>query len=361
MNIKKSVVILSGARSAQSKACPEPVEGDLFFARLAATVLFMLCSLTAPILHAQDAAHPGARTVMDAHNCYPYYEWWYDRIDRALSAGTPLAIEQDLAWHTDAKTGKSWSIVTHSAPGYGNEPTMKQYFFERVRPIVEQALRDGNHGNWPLITLNLDFKTEEPEHLRAVFALLKEYQDWLTTAPRTADDATPQPLDVKPILVLTGESDAQEKVFYDEVPVGGKLLVFGAAHTTAEKDEMAAPEVLEPARATNYRRWWNNPWGVVEKGGQNKAGGWTKEDNMRLRALVEHAHQNGLWIRFYTLDGVDNKQDLSCHGWFSSYNFGSYAAAEARWRAALAAGVDYIASDQYEALGKFIQENTSQH
>ena len=117
---------------------------------------------------------------MDAHNCYPYYEWWYDRIDRALSAGTPLAIEQDLAWHTDKKTGKSWSIVTHSAPGFGNEPTMKQYFFERVRPIVEQALRDGNHGNWPLITLNLDFKTEEPEHLRAVFALLKEYQDWLT-------------------------------------------------------------------------------------------------------------------------------------------------------------------------------------
>jgi hypothetical protein len=41
---------------------------------------------------------PGSRTVMDAHNCYPYYEWWYDCIDRALSAGTPLAIEQDLYW-----------------------------------------------------------------------------------------------------------------------------------------------------------------------------------------------------------------------------------------------------------------------
>jgi glycerophosphoryl diester phosphodiesterase len=346
-------VILSGARSAQSK--------DLHFAKVAA--IFVSCVLLSfsSNSRAQDAAHPGARTVMDAHNCYPYYEWWADRIDRALSAGTPLAIEQDLAWHTDPKTGKSWSIVTHSAPGYGNEPTMKQYFFERVRPIVEQALRDGNHSNWPLITLNLDFKSEEPEHLRAVFALLKEYQDWLTTAPRTADAATLQPLEVRPILVLTGESDAQEKVFYDEVPVGSKLLVFGAAHTTAEKNEMASPEVLEPARATNYRRWWNNPWGAVEKGGQNKAGEWTKEDNLRLRALVEHAHQNGLWIRFYTLDGVDNKQDLSCHGWFSSYNFGSYTAAEARWRAALEAGVDYIASDQYEALGKFIQENSKPH
>ena len=52
---------------------------------------------------------------MDAHNCYPYFEWWGDRIDRALSAGTPLAIEQDLAWHTDPKTGQCknplWDIV----------------------------------------------------------------------------------------------------------------------------------------------------------------------------------------------------------------------------------------------------------
>jgi hypothetical protein len=322
----------------------------------AQTLIFSLILLFSPFVHAQNAAHPGARTVMDAHNCYPYFEWWSDRIDRALSAGTPLAIEQDLAWYTDKKTGKSWSIVTHGLPAEANAPTMKQYFFERVRPIVEQALRDGNHGDWPLITLNLDFKTEEPEHLRSVFALLKEYQDWLTTAPRTADGATPLPLDVRPILVLTGESDAQEKVFYDEVPLGGKLLLFGAAHTN-QKDPMAAPEVLEPARATNYRRWWNNPWEVVEKGGQTKAGDWTKEDNLRLRALVEHAHQNGLWIRFYTLDGVDKKEDLSCHGWFGSYNFGSPSAAEMRWRAALQAGVDYIASDQYEALGKFIKEN----
>ena len=348
LSMKNKVVILSGARSAQSK--------DLHFLSITATLLFATLLIT-PTLTAQTAAHPGARSVMDAHNCYPYYEWWSDRIDRALSAGTPLAIEQDLAWYTDKKTGKSWSIVTHSAEGSGHEPTMKQYFFERVRPIVEQALRDGNHGNWPLITLNLDFKTEEPDHLRSVFALLNEYQDWLTTAPRTASDA-PQPLDVKPILVLTGESDAQQKVFYDDVPVSSKLLVFGAVHTN-EKDPMASPEVLEPSRASNYRRWWNNPWAVVEAGGQNKAGEWTKEDNLRLRSLVEHAHQNDLWIRFYTLDGVDNKQDLSCHGWFSGYNFGSLASAEARWHAALAAGVDYIASDQYEALGQFVKENQS--
>jgi hypothetical protein len=210
---------------------------------------------------------PGARTVMDAHNCYPYFEWWGDRIDRALSAGTPLAIEQDLAWHTDPKTGRSWSVVTHGEPTYGNEPTMDQYFFERVRPIVEKALRDGNHGNWPIITLNLDFKDNKPEHLAAVLALLRKYQPWLTTSVKGTEETDVKPLDVKPILVLTGEPDEQQTVFYDQLQTGDRVLLFGAIHTEG-KDPSAAPEVMDPGKATNYRRWWNNPWKVVETGGQ---------------------------------------------------------------------------------------------
>jgi hypothetical protein len=298
---------------------------------------------------------PGSRTVMDAHNCYPYYEWWYDRIDRALSAGTPLAIEQDLYWYTDSKTGSSQSLVAHGAPMSGHEPTMEHYFFDRVRPVVERALKDGNHGDWPLITLNLDFKTEEPEHLSAVLALLTKYQDWLTTAPKASDPARVQPLTLRPILVLTGESDAQEEVFYNHLPVGSRLLVFGAAHTHTQ-NPMASPEVLEPAPATNYRRWWNNPWSVVEKGGQQHAGEWTAADDERLRLLVHHAHSHGLWIRFYTLDGATDKEE-SCNGWFGSYNFGTLSAVEERWRAAQHAGVDYLASDQYELLGAFLQNS----
>ncbi len=296
---------------------------------------------------------PGSRTVMDAHNCYPYYEWWYDRIDRALFAGTPLAIEQDLYWYTDSKTGKSWSIVAHGVPISGNEPTMEHYFFDRVRPVVERALKEGNHRDWPLITLNLDFKTEEPEHLQAVWALLTKYQDWLSTAPRASDQSTVLPLNVRPILVLTGDSDAQQRVFFDDVPVGEQLLVFGAVHTNT-KDAMASPEILEPAPATDYRRWWNNPWSVVEVGGQQHAGDWTLADDERLSRLVQHAHSHGLWIRFYTLDGATNKEE-SCNGWFRSYNFGSLTASRVRWGAAQKAGVDYIASDQYELLGEFLR------
>ena len=297
---------------------------------------------------------PGSRTVMDAHNCYPYFEWWGDRIDRALSAGTPLAIEQDLAWHTDSKTGRSWSVVTHGGPTDGNEPTMDQYFFERVRPIVEKALREGNHGNWPLITLNLDFKDNKPEHLAAVLSLLRKYQPWLTTTVKGTEEADVQPLDVKPILVLTGESDAQQTVFYDQAQSGDRVLLFGAIHTEG-KDPAAMPEVIDPGKATNYRRWWNNPWRVVESGGQENAGEWTPAKMDRLRTLVERAHANGLWIRFYTLDGA-TKAQLSCNGWFHNYNFGSLDTARMRWRAAMAAHVDYLASDQYELVAQEIRQ-----
>jgi len=314
----------------------------------------LLVLLTAASLVAsQKIPEPGSRTVMDAHNCYPYGEWWGDRIDRALSVGTPLAIEQDLAWYTDPPTGKSWSIVTHGDAISGHEPTMEQYFFTRVRPIVEKALQDGNKGDWPLITLNLDFKDNKPEHLTAVLALLRRYQSWITSAPKGPSIETVRPLEFKPILVLTGEADEQQKVFYDELQPSDRVLAFGAIRT-ADKDPQAPPEVLASERADDYRRWWNNPWRVVEPGGQQNAGPWSSQKNERLRALVNRAHANGLWIRFYTLDGAATPE-LSSHGWFRSYNFGSPEAARIRWRAAIAAHVDYIASDQYEDLAREIR------
>ena len=231
---------------------------------------------------------------------------------------------------------------------------MDQYFFERVRPIVEKALRDGNHGNWPIITLNLDFKDNKPEHLAAVLSLLRQHQSWLTTSVKGAEASDVQPLDVKPILVLTGEPDEQQTVFYDQLQTGDRVLLFGAIHTE-DKERSAAPEVMDPGKATNYRRWWNNPWKVVEAGGQPDAGEWTAAKMNRLRALVERAHANGLWIRFYTLDGA-TKAQLSCNGWFRDYNFGSLDKARVRWHAAIAAHVDYLASDQYEQVAQEIHQ-----
>jgi nucleotide-binding universal stress UspA family protein len=308
------------------------------------------------------AGAPGARVLLDAHNCYPDGSQWMDRIDRALATGLPLAIEQDLVWFRDPRSGVSRSILSHGEPFTGTEPSLATHFFERIRPIVEQALREGRRQTWPLVVLNLDLKTNEPEHHAAIWETLGTYQAWLTTAPRLADGTRPAPLDVKPVLVLTGSPDAQQAAFHDRVPVGGRLRLFGAIPVDVEakvgKGKEAIPKLagLNPADliasgATNYRRWVNFPWAVVERGGQAEAGAWTPADAARLGALSTLAHSRGLWIRFYTLNG---HADAETRGWTASYNFGSPAAVETRWRAARDAGVDFIATDQYEGLARVL-------
>jgi len=296
------------------------------------------------------------RPLLDAHNCYPYEGQWSDRVDRALRGGFPVGIEQDLAWFVDPN-GKGRLVVSHTSKTTGSEPTLKDYFFEHVRPVVERALRENRRSTWPLIVLHFDVKDNRPELHHAVWELLGEYQDWITTAENTSDQSVLAPLDPKPLLVLTEDNDAQEQVFFKQVPTGARLRLFGSAHTAKlpgatdrEKAHAAAtllPEALLVEKPTNYRRWWNNSWWEVEEGGQQQAGDWTALDNQRLRALVDHAHRLGFWMRFYTLDGFSAEEN---RGWDKSYNFGSREAARARWKAALSAGVDLIATDQYEDL-----------
>jgi hypothetical protein len=297
------------------------------------------------------------RPVLDAHNCYPYQGQWSDRIERALSTGFPVGIEQDMAWYVDPGTGKGRAVVSHTAKTTGTEPLVRDYFFERVRPIVEKALADNDRARWPLIVVHFDFKDNQAPLLHAVWELLGEYQGWITTATKSADPHRLAPFEPKPLLVLTEDPDAQEDVFFREVPVGGKLRLFGSAHTKVipsrpkeQHDHLLAtmpPEELLAEPPTNYRRWWNSSWYAVEEGGQHQAGAWTAADEKRLRALVDHAHKLGYWIRFYTLDGFGEGED---RGWGNDYNFGTREAVMARWKAALAAGVNLIASNQYEEL-----------
>jgi hypothetical protein len=319
-----------------------------------------------PALHAQSALTvlTGKTPLLDAHNCYPYDGRWTDRRDRALSAGFPVAIEQDLAWYTDPATGASRSIVTHGKPFTGQEPDLRSYFFEPVRPLIERALAENDRARWPLIVLHFDFKDNTPAHIRAIWKLLGVYEAWLTTAVKTADPATLSPMDVKPLLVLTEDSDAQEEIFFRDPPVGSRLRIFGSAKAddsylqglSREQRRAAAakiaPERLVDTPPTNYRRWWNNSWALVEEG---HAGDWTPAKQRRLESLVNHAHHLGYAIRFYTLDGFAPADD---QGWGNDYNFGSLEAVRKRWRATLEAGVDLIATDQYEALAAFMKAGT---
>src|SRR5690242_10667105 len=163
--------------------------------------------------------------VPDSHNCYPYKGQYADRIERALRTPFPVGIEQDIAW----ANGKA--VVSHDAKTVGTEPTLRDHFFERVRPIIEKALAENKRETWPIIVVHFDFKDVRPELLHAVWDLLGEYQGWITTAEKGADPRKLMPFDPKPLLVLTEDADAQEEVFFKQVPVGARMRLFGSAHT----------------------------------------------------------------------------------------------------------------------------------
>ena len=112
----------------------------------------------------------GGRSLLHAHNCYPEDGQWQDRIDRALAVGkSPFAVEQDVAWSPGSAGRPGRSVVSHDREVSGAEPTLEAHFFDRVRPLMERALAERQTDKWPLLVLHLDFKTNEPEHHRAVW------------------------------------------------------------------------------------------------------------------------------------------------------------------------------------------------
>jgi hypothetical protein len=323
---------------------------------------FVAILVSAVALTAQST--PGlfhGRAMVHAHNAYPEKGKWGDRIDRALATGaTPIVIEQDVALAGQGASART--VVSHDDHLTGAEPTLESYFFDRVRPLMERALAERRQDRWPLVVLHLDFKTNETEHHRTVLALLQKYRRWLMTANRGADPNQMMPLNPGPLLVLTESGDNQEADFFTTQQAGQPLLIFGSVPNAdlfriedgerrATALATASPGTLIPSRATNYRRWVNFPWQVVERGGPRQAGDWSEADRARLIAIVNRAHGQGLGVRFYTLNG----HDPAAHPELTaSYNFGSLDAVRARWQAAIAAGVDLIATDQYEELAALL-------
>ena len=283
----------------------------------------------------------GQRVLVDAHNCFPYEGLWADRLDRALSAGVPIAIENDLTWAATASGPRI--VVSHGGTAEGNEPTLANWFFEKVRPVVEKALKEGRPDQWPLLTLNLnDLRDNDPKFFTALWKLIGHYESWLCTARKTSELRQVAPLDVKPVLVLTSDGKWQRQTFYDDVPVGGRLRMFAAGNPQRKAD--------------NFCRWINYDWKTVEPEGQPQAGSWSPADAARLKALVDNAHQRGYWIRFYTLNG-HRPLETVLGGWAPGYNFGTLQAVTQRWNAAKSAGVDFIATDQYEQCAKVLRSD----
>ncbi len=332
------------------------------------SILLLICTgLLAPAARAaepQSPFTPGARTLMLAHNAYPDQGKYTDRLDRALAAGAPFVVEQDLVWV------EGRSLLIHNAKSAAaDSPTLESYFFPRVAPIVEQALKQGNKGNWPLITLYLDIKNDPLEHLETIAKVLEKHHAWLTTALKTADITRQSPLDLKPMMVILEDKkdDIKQSVFYDDVHVGGRILAFGSATKlddnpanlprTAKAERLAnmlklEPEQLVIKRADNYRRWFGTSWAFIELCGPEHANDWNAAAAARVKKFVDYGHSLGYLVGFYSINGFTEQQN---QGWTAEFNFGAPQAALPRWNAAIEAHADFIATDQYEDLAKTIR------
>jgi hypothetical protein len=122
----------------------------------------------------------------------------------------------------------------------GQAPTLEDYFFKQVSPIVEKIIAENKRSQWPLIVLHFDFKDNQTPLLEAVWNVLGQHEDWLSTAVKTSDSAKLSPIDRKPILVVTEEADEQKKDLLrrsaDRSPSAS--FWFGAqSRRTRERDE----------------------------------------------------------------------------------------------------------------------------
>ena len=149
----------------------------------------------------------GRGPLLHAHNCYPEGGRWTDRLERALATSSrPLGLSRISFWDPAGRR----PVLAHATPLTGQEPPLEEHFFNRVRPVIERALAEDRRDTWPVVVLHLDFKTNEPEHHRAVWDLLGSTSR-LTWAPRVADSAAPQALRTGPLLVLTEQGAGQEE------------------------------------------------------------------------------------------------------------------------------------------------------
>jgi hypothetical protein len=299
---------------------------------LAFSILTGLCLLFCGAVGQAQEFEPGARSIVEAHNCYPYSGLWRNRMTQALECPFPVAIELDLLWHADGNEGQGEVVVGHNPPGEEGNPSLQHWFFDPVRPLVEEALARGVDDDWPLITLNInDIRGGDDALFQGVFDIIEEHSHWFCSAEKGADSEKAASLQVAPVLVLSGGGAQEKKHFYDAVPEGGALRIFGSGSLSEKAD--------------NFRRWINFPWKAVEPEGQPDAGAWSDADAARLKELVDTAHEQGYWIRFYTLNGHHPVATVR-NGWAPLYNFGSIDAVRERWSAARDAGVDFIATDQ---------------
>jgi hypothetical protein len=262
-------------------------------------------------------AFPGP-WLYNAHNCYPENGQYSDRLERARRAGL-RAVEIDVTWSEERRR----TVISHQKMPTGGEPTLKEYFWKPVEPELRRLPR-GRPG-WLLL---IDFKIDHPAVIEEIYQDLKLRRRLLT---RFGDQVDYGPLTV----MLTGDN-AAIAAFEKRNRGSGPYLAMGNREPAGRQyqDNVAA---YFDADATPFYRVFNFEWVHLEPDREaRRSGPMPEAARARLRALAELAHQKGYWLRTWTLN---------------ESTFGGRQGLLERWRAAREAGVEMIATDEYELAG----------
>jgi hypothetical protein len=292
------------------------------FARL---TLFLALALSTEVF----TDGPPRPLPISAHNCYPADRTDNPRLTEALALGIDN-IEIDLGW--DDAAGQL--IIGHDAtPRRGV-----------AYPRLDTSLIPALESHWKVprpdgapTVLTIDWKTGRPEAVRQFKDLLDAHPDWFSSAPKSADS----PLTVRRLTVCFSGSDAAKNAYDALIPSGGTYRAFRDRVISGRYEADVAAYI--PSPSTAYLRFLAFSWGAIEQGGPASAGEWTRAEADRLRALMTLAHRRGFRVRFYSLNGHSGPPG-------GGYRFADDEAAKIRWTAAAAAGVDWVAGDEYREM-----------
>lgn len=278
---------------------------------------------------------------LSAHNCYPADRGDNPRLVEALRLGIDN-IEIDVGWNPQSRR----LIVGHDA---SPKPNLAYPDFEKMLiPAFESRWSDPRPDGAPSL-LTIDWKTDHPDAVAAFKGFLDAHPDWFSSAekPRAGERQDSRPLTTRKVTVCLTGTDAAKDAYDALIPPGGVYRAFRDRVVGAGSPFRDDVTELVPGPATSYHRFLTYHWGAIERGAPFSAGEWTPEEADRLARLVDKAHKEGYRLRVYCLNG---KTGVVLGG----YRFRTVAEAETRWWAAAKAGVDWVATDEYEEAVAFL-------
>ncbi|WP_076350624.1 hypothetical protein [Paludisphaera borealis] len=296
--------------------------------------------LTFALSPASFADGPSRPLPISAHNCYAENRTDNPRLNEALALGIDN-IEIDLGWDDAAKQ----LIIGHDAtprPGVAY-PRLETSLI----PVLEARLKAPRPDGAPTV-LTIDWKTGKPEAVRLFNDLLDAHAEWFSSAPKSPDS----PLTTRRITVCFSGSEAAKDAYDALIPSGGVYRAFRDRVIGAGARYEADVATYIPGPSTAYLRFLAFHWGAIERGGPASAGDWTRADADRLGALTALAHSRGFRIRIYSLNGHTGPLN-------GGYRFVDDEAARVRWIASSAAGVDWVAGDEYREMVEALRNLSS--